>query len=364
MVGSNDLALDSNGVPVDGLTAKFADIVGSQKLAQRLVRAAAGLVMETTGQTRPTVFDVERILFTALFEPVPNIVHHPKSGLLRQFVTDDSTLSDDEVELLLNFLVGHVAVKMQGEVAELLAFETVIALINGWRNSGLLPSSVRLIPGSTIRMRRDGSAGWYKGADGLIACLPRDNGGPIEIYGIVEVKSYQPSLRDVMIQLRKHQSRLTHGLKLEDVEWPAERLVFAVRERDTWQTTRIGMPPSSLPILLVSTSRKSKVRRKTPPHNLVECELDVPQEEMTACGLSLVTWVIERLGDKFFPVKASHDDLGMDPGEAALNGYLQALNYTVQRRLGPTARANAIKLYDTHFGKADAADDPGQPYTV
>lgn len=45
-------------------------------------------------------------------------------------------MSDLDVEVALNFLASHVANRMKGEIAELLALRQVLDLVEGWRQSG------------------------------------------------------------------------------------------------------------------------------------------------------------------------------------------------------------------------------------
>lgn len=352
MLGGNAPALDSNGLPVADLVAKFADITGTREMGERLVLAAAILVTKTKAISNPTIDDVERILFSALSEPVPNIVNHPKSALFRQFVIDDSKMSDSDVGKTIDFLVKHVADKMKGAAAELLSFVLLFDLVEAWRRLGRLPETARLIPGSAIQMRKRGkSAGWYKGADGLIVTLPDNEAGPIEIYGIVEIKSKQPLLHKSMDQLKRHQARLARGLNLEGRVCPPDRLVFVTREGRGWKKWAVDKPPADLPIVLVFGQGKHLIKRRKKLAHLKEVPIDTPYEDLTACGLSLVSWVVERLGDRFLRPEESPDSEEMSADEKALNGYRQALYFATQRQLSAEARGNVEILFNFHFAQ-------------
>ncbi|MBF0269587.1 MAG: hypothetical protein HQL44_13465 [Alphaproteobacteria bacterium] len=56
MLGGNAPALDSNGLPVDDLVAKFADIIGTREMGKRLVLAAAILATKTKAISNPTLY--------------------------------------------------------------------------------------------------------------------------------------------------------------------------------------------------------------------------------------------------------------------------------------------------------------------
>jgi len=319
MISSAQPALDANGQPLPELVAKFGAIAGTPDLGRRLVLACAALAQEFSGKAA-SVLEVERMIFAALDDPVPAIERHPKAILLRRLLQDDPAMSDGEVEDALNFSMSHVAVKMQGEVAELLALHRVLTELDEMRRSGAVPSGVRLIPGSRIRMRVEGRAGWRKGADGLFVVETPES---LAIHAIIEIKSNRPSRRKLLRQMNAHRSRLALGLRIDSIEWPADRVILAEGEQ--------------LHSILVLPPRRSQPMP-------VSLSLDVSREQFAASGHALVVWLLEQMGRSLF----AKDD---DPEDAAINGLRQALYYARLRPLEPKALAVADTLYGIHCGR-------------
>lgn len=318
MISSAQPALGLNGAPLPDLVAKFGDISGTGEMGARLVSAAATLVGNTTGRPA-TVLEVERLIFAALDEPVPAILSHPKALLLRRLLHDEAALSDGEVESALWFMRSQVAVKMQGAVGELLALPMLLDLLEQWRSAGVVPAETRLIPGSRIRMRINGRAGWHKGTDGLFVVQTQET---LTVHAIIEIKSNRRSRSELLRQMDSHRTRLGLGIRIDDIEWPAERVIVPEGER--------------LYSVLVSPPRRSQPMR-------LSLSLDVSREQLSASGHALVVWLLEQLGRSLF----AEDD---DPEDAAINALRQALYYARLRPLEPKALAVADTLYGIHCG--------------
>lgn len=343
---SDDPAVDASGTPLAELVLKFADITGTRDVGARLVLAADAIFRETRAR-QATVLDVERIIFGALDEPFPNIVRHPKAVLLQRMLTDEAAMTDDEVEVALHFVASHVAVKMQGEVAELLALRMVIDRLVEWRQAGTVPPTARVISGRGIRMRVAGRSGWYKGVDGLIGVWPDGEDGPPAICGTIEIKSYQPSWRNLRKQVQNNLTRLQQGIRIDGNEWAGERLTFLGRDRIGWAGCPIGQPPPALPAILVAAERPGRAARRHPPDFLTVLTLDLPYDALVASGHALVVWLLEKMGERIYAEPGSCPD-GMEPEDAAINALNQALYYARMRPLSKEGRSVAEKLYRIH----------------
>jgi hypothetical protein len=351
---SDDPAVDASGAPLAELVLKFADIAGTREIGARLVLAADAIFQETRAR-QATVLDVERIIFGALDEPFPNIVRHPKAVLLQRLLTDEAAMTDDEVEDVLHFVASHVAVKMQGEVAELLALRMVIEQLVEWRQTGTVPPTARVICGRGIRMRVIGRNGWYKGVDGLIGVWPDGEDGPPAICGTIEIKSYQPSWRNLRKQVRNNLTRLQQGIRIEGNAWAGERLTFLGRDRTGWAACPIGQPPPALPAILVAAERSGRAARRHPPDFLTVLTLDLPYDALVASGHALVVWLLEKMGERIYAEPSLRPD-GMEPEDAAINALNQALYSARMRPLSKEGHSVAEKLYHIHAGPGTGAE--------
>lgn len=328
-MSSNAPALDAEDRPVRPLVAKFADISGSPDVAGLLVQAAAMLVDECSGR-RASVGDVERLLFGAFSEPLPAIRTHPKAKLVRAMLLDDSSLSDQETEDALNFLGSHVAIKMQGEVAEVLGLAAVVAHLRAWRRSGLVPEHARLVEGRSIRMMAAGRAIWCKGADGLIGTWT-DDGLGLEVHGIVEVKSRRPSWRSIRRQLNNHRHRLARGLRIDGRELSGEHI-------------RCARQP-----LALLAAPKDDFGSTPIPGGITAIPFAPSLAELVDAGYGLVLWMIEKMGQDLFVDRASRPE-GKDEEEAAKNAFIQALHYARMRPMGRGACIVADKMFERCCG--------------
>ena len=136
--------------------------------------------------------------------------------------------------------------RFKGELAELLALEPCVRLVQQLQGSGQLPEDVQLYWGELIQERRRTSkaggaqdglwSNFTKGADGLLIKLIPTHDRPsdcsLTLYGIIEVKSMARSVKRVLRQIDSHQSRLLGGVRLGFDEWDTNRIRFA-RLRNT-----------------------------------------------------------------------------------------------------------------------------------
>jgi hypothetical protein len=317
---SNLPALDAAGEPRKELADIVTDICGSEKIGRDVALAAAVIFAEENGRPA-TVRDATRVFFRSLDEPVPAIEGHPKSRLVRRLLEEEAGMSDLEVEAALNFLAYHVAIRMQGEIAELLALRRVVDLCEAWRASGRLPPSARVVPGIGLRMRATGRPGWHKGADALVAI--REGHEVPAVLAVVEVKSCRPSRRALVRQLNSHWARLPLRLKIGADEW-----------------TGVSVPSTAGAAVLVlpRSDRESKRAKPFPPHVTV-LDLDLAREDLAACGQALVVWFLERLGEAIFAASA-------DPEGEAFDRLAEALHYAQMRALGAEAQGAATRFLD------------------
>jgi hypothetical protein len=195
--------------------------------------------LDTAIRDIETVWNVfEHSLDTA----IRDIEEHPRGKLFRRLIEygphdpgdpealvsdGETTLSDPECGLCVDFIFSHMVNRFKGELAELLALEPCITLIQRLQQEDHLPSDVHLYWGDAVQERRqtriaseEYDAQWgsfTKGADGvLVEPLSTQRGGHhvLKVHGVIEVKSMPRSSRRVIDQINKHVTRLCGGVKL------------------------------------------------------------------------------------------------------------------------------------------------------
>lgn len=162
-------------------------------------------------------------LFCRLIEFGPHNPDEPKAD----FSDGKTVLSDPECGEAVEFIFSHMVNRFKGELAELLALNPCIELIEGQKKVGTIPADVRLYWGDAVReprlVKRSDQTRWSgfaKGADGLLA---RTVSGGVEVCGIVEIKSMHQSQRTLLRQIGDHISRLKGGVRLSGAETGPDR---------------------------------------------------------------------------------------------------------------------------------------------
>ncbi len=153
---------------------------------------------------------------------------------------DETTLSDHECGSCVEFIYSHMVNRFKGELAELLALEPCVRLIQRLQQERHLPSGIHFYWGEMVQERRrtrrangESKARWggfTKGADGLLVeQIPIQQGKPqnlLRIHGIVEVESMTRSKRKVLEQINSHIMRLNGGVKLGIREWSPDNIAL------------------------------------------------------------------------------------------------------------------------------------------
>jgi hypothetical protein len=255
---------------------RIASIIGSEPLASDIHKSVSSalkcpFVCLSGGKTVRDVFK------QSLNAAIRDIEEHPRGKLFKRLIeygphdpgepeilTSDNvtTLSDPECGSCVEFIYSHMVNRFKGELAELLALDPCITLIQQLHQNGRLPSDVRLFWGETIQERRrtrantkSGSSKWggfTKGADGLIVeqmstqkSKSRDR---LKILGVVEVKSMTLTRKKVLDQINNHINRLSGGVKLGGEEWTTDNIHFATlksADRSKSHLVRIVVKPSA-----------------------------------------------------------------------------------------------------------------------
>jgi hypothetical protein len=343
----------------------------------------------------------------SLSAAIRDIEKHPRGKLFRRLVQygppkpdhpevlasdGETTLSDPECGLCLDFIFSHMVNRFKGELAELLALEPCIHLLNRLQHDGRLPSGVHLYWGALVHARRsatkiggESDAVWgnfTKAADGLFvrqepAHTSRRNGSLV-VYGIVEVKSMSVSNKRVLDQIEHHKTRLLGGVKLGSREWPPDHVRLACLT-DSIPTgdglIRIAVMPSRWSLsrqwhsVRVDARKRVIVQEPSEPPVQTQIERCGPdswkitlawsQEALHQAAYEMTFWYMRQVGASVFAEQPLPRGLEhLTPEEAGINQtkyglFVIGLRYVSRRQV-----QRQIRIYnDYSFGFPFAADN-------
>lgn len=364
-------------------TIRIAKIIANGHLAESIVRVlnralSSVRVSLPGGGTAWAAFEY------SLNAVVRDISTHPKGQLFQRMVLhgprspiDDEPstgtfLSDIECGLCLDFIRSHMVNRFQGELAEIVALDPVLTLIERLTTDKVVPHEVHLYWGECVHersVRNDSpSPAWRKGADGVVAS--RAAGRGLTVHAVIEVKSMPRSWTTIARQVDGHVARLQAGVRLCGEEWAPERI-----ESGSGEPVRIMVRPS---LWKLDRAWRSEVTpqgtrllhsapRSAPPvtSHLVEVgprtwaiTLDWSAEALAEAAYEMTLWFMAHVGTYVYERKAlpvawramSHDDAGR-------NAVRQALYYALDADLSRRQRLHALRLYNIYgFGYPLAID--------
>lgn len=391
---------------MDTQTQKIASIIGNGPLASDIHRSVSSalicpFVSLVGGKTVWDVFE------QSLKAAIRDIEQHPRGKLFRRLIEygphnpdvpetlisdNETTLSDPECGLCVEFIYSHMVNRFKGELAELLALNPCIKLIQQLRQKGHVSSGIRLFWGETIQERRKttmvttekDSVQWgsfTKGADGLLVeQVPLQQSklrDMLKILGVIEVKSMTLTKRKILDQINSHIIRLSGGVKLGKREWASDDLLFAPlkntkkKESDlirvmvmpsSWKLSRkwhsvktdkgheIAFPQPSWPPL------QTQVEKLEP--NLWKITLAWSVEVINQAAYEMTFWYMSQVGlhvytKKSLPKRWEY----MTPAQAGYNAIKMMLYYIPLRYISKRQERLAIKLYNVYsFGYPLGAD--------
>jgi len=368
---------------------KIAAIIHNQPLASAIHDAAASALR------CPFIHIVDAnnvwdVFNRSLDAAIRDIENHPRGKLFRRLIkygphhpddpesltsNSESTLSDPECGLCVQFIFSHMVNRFKGELAELLSIEPCLELIHKLINEALLPKGVNLYWGDMVRERRrirtmsgefnERWGSFTKGADGLIVGQTSsrgvNSGNVLKIYGVIEVKSMSLSKRKVLGQIDSHISRLDGGVKLEAMVWPPDRISLSSVLRiivvpSTWKLSRewhsvktdrgrkIVLPEPSEPRI------QTRVERLRP--NLWRIKLAWSQELLEQAAYEMTFWYMSQVGKHVYTKKSLPKGWEyMTPDEAGYNAIKMMLYHIPLRYISERQSRLAVKLYNVYsFG--------------
>ena len=341
-----------------------------------------------------TVWDVfQRSLDAA----IRDIEQHPRGRLFRRLIeygplnpddpkaqtgNGETTLSDPECGLCVQFIFSHMVNRFKGELAELLSMEPCLELVHNLKNQGLLTKAVNLYWSDMVQQRRrtkstneQSKERWgtfTKGADGLIveqiSSQNVKSKNVLKIHGVIEVKSMSLAKSKILSQIDSHISRLNGGVKLGRIIWPPDKIDSSSMLRiivvsSTWKLSRewhsvktyrgrkIVFPEPSAPPI------QTRVKKLQP--NLWMIKLAWSQELLEQAAYEMTFWYMSQVG------RHVYEDISKLPKgweymtleEAGYNAIKMMLYYMPLRYLSKRQERLAIKLYNVYsFGYVLGAD--------
>lgn len=371
------------------MVEEITSILHNRPLASAIYRSVASGLGCPVVHLVPanTVWDVFRISLDAA---IRDIEEHPRGKLFRRLIEygpqypgdgetaasgDERTLSDDECGACVEFITSHMVNRFKGELAELLALEPCIRLVERLQQERHLPSGIQLYWGDMVQERRQARrtgvednlswGGFTKGADGLLV----DHASPqpdhphktLRIHGVVEVKSMTLSKKRVVAQINKHYARLGGGVRLGDKEWPPDAISFTGMTRmmvlpSTWKLSREWRWVKTNEATEMIFPEPSEPPRPTQIEALEPClwkiTLAWSQETLNQAAYEMTFWYMSQVGQHIYGQKSLPKGWQeMAPEEAGYNAIKMMLYYILLRPLSKRKARLATRLYNVYgFG--------------
>ncbi len=378
-----------NEVSNEDTIEAISSVTANPELASAIQRSVA------SGLKCPTVrlvagSSVWNVFETSLNAAIRDIADHPRGKLFQRLIRygphnpDDpeslvsdgeTTLSDPECTSAVQFIFSHMVNRFKGELAELLAIEPCIHLLDLSQQQHLLPPGLTLYWGDTVEERRrmgrkDHVHGqqwgsYAKGADGLIVehiqTRKGESAALLRICGIVEVKSMPVTRKRVVAQINNHGARLGGGVKLagreflrEEVRLSSSSVMRVAAVPSTWKLSRewhrdnegkaIVLPkPSDPPV-------DTRIEMIDP--NLWRITLAWSKEALEQAAYEMTFGYMAQVGRHVFTGDSMPRDWeSMTPDEAGYNAIKMMLYYVLLRPINPRQGRLAVKLYNIYsFG--------------
>ena len=298
---------------------------------------------------------------------------------------DETILSDPECGSCVEFIYSYMINRFKGELAELLALEPCIELIQQLHRKGRLPSGLQLFWGETIQERRKlrvtterRGVRWgdfAKGADGLlvkrVSNTKNKSHEAITVLGVAEVKSMTCSKRKIHDQINKHVSRLNGGVKLGKKEWISRNLLiapFRAPKKSDVGLLRVMILPSTWKLSREwKTVKTDKGRTMVFPEpsepskqtesievepNFWKITLAWSQEVLNQAAYEMTFWYMSQVGRHVYTKnKLPKGWEYMTPEQAGYNAIKMMLYYIPLRYISKRQGRLATRLYNVYcFG--------------
>jgi hypothetical protein len=309
---------------------------------------------------------------------IRGVESHPRGRLLQEFLLKGPyegageipatlvgrRLSDAECASAIAFIYSHTVNCFKGGIAELLAANACLHLMEELREHEGLPAGARLCVGDAVGVRRAGRKGLLKGADMHIVVEEEGmDGRPrVVVAGVAEVKSYSASQRRLRGQLEGHLRRARGGLQVDGREYPAERVALGYGEGR--RVARVGVLPGTWRLprsFRFEESGGRRVLRVDPGgpggrddgvgrigKDEWRITLRWSREALARAAYEMTFWYMARLGEVAYAGRVPEEWEGMTPAEAGRNAAKMMLYYAILRCRTVREQQRAIALYNTY----------------
>jgi hypothetical protein len=264
--------------------------------------------------------------------------------------------------------------RFKGDLAELLAIAPCLELIETLKKKDHLPSKLEVYFGETIQERLRVQSGsikrwgsFAKGADGLIVEHSDSGGKPLNVLGVIEVKSMMLPPDRIWSQIEQHLGRMRGGLMLNNDLWDPNQIALT-------HPLRLAVVPSRWKLSREWRREESEISWKLIVPEHVEppvstytekvgnrhwrIVLNWSQEALEQAAYEMTFWYMSQVGKVIYekrPLPTNWE--GMTPEEAGYNSIKMMLYYVILRYITPRQGQHAIKLYNAYcFGYPFAAD--------
>jgi len=345
------------------------------------------------GRTIPEVFH------HSLNAAISDIANHKRGELFQRLISyrpplpegeeappdDGPSLTDEEYGACVEFIFSHMVNRFKGELAELLALEPCIRLVERLKRDGRLPADAVTYWGDMIgerTWRRDGSGKPFyshmaKGADGMILTHGASPEGKstVNVLGVVEIKSMLRPKGKLLDQVDRHIGRLGGGLALDGVERKGRDVRVAPARGKTGRLVKIIVLPSDWKLSREWRSVDTEHGREilypsvtTPPRqeepeeiapSLWKVTLAWSQEAIEKAAYEMTFWYMAKVGEHVFATGSLPRGWEeMTHAQAGANSIKMILYYVLLRPLSRRRDRLATKLYNFYcFGYQAAVDN-------
>lgn len=268
-------------------------------------------------------------------------------------------LSDEETAEAVRFIYHHMVNCFQGKLAELLAIEPCIQIMNNLKAKKKLPNDAKLLIGDSVLTGKIKVDKIGKGADfHILHTNTVDN--TVELFAVGEVKSYIRSQKKLKQQLDDHVKRAKYCMKIGDKIFAQDNII------KTNSIIKISCVPSSWKLSKEFTFENIQGKTFLNINNTIPTEetiisqvrtnewriiLKWSYEALAQAAYELTFWYMAKLGEQIFSEKLPKGIKNMTPSQAGQNAAKEKLYFTIVRSRTIREEQRAIALYNMYgFG--------------
>lgn len=369
--------LPEGGIPISN---SLIDSVGFDLIASDLGKSIkTALQFALTGHAiYANGIDPLFIFRQSLAASIREIETHPLGILFQEFLKkgpyfdigeipvelEGQHLTDADTALIITFIYAHMVNCFKGAIAELLAAKPCMELMRRLQSNNELPKNTRLFIGDSVKVHAKKGKQLSKGADlyFILEELFKDSLTIISILGVVEVKSYNCSEKQIKKQLNRHLESVKRGLRISNVDYPSDQVNIGY-EKDPY-VLQISVLPSSWKLSrsfqfvdseggrLLKVGKDIPLRKYDESIQTGENEwritLEWSNEALAEAAYEMTFWYMEKIGEVIYTKTVPKGWEGMTQAEAGRNAVKMMLYYAILRCRNKLEEQRAIALYNCY----------------